>query len=77
LLRSYLPEVVGQSAKLVLGKGSGKDSILWKLKQLGITTTDEQVTTITARVKEEAERTKSTVSDQIFEDICRDVIETM
>ena len=66
-----------ESAKLVLGKGSGKDSILWKLKQLGITTTDEQVTTITARVKEEAERTKSVVSDQIFEDICRDVIETM
>lgn len=73
----YLPEVVGQSAKLVLGKGSGKDSILWKLKQLGITTTDEQVTTITARVKEEAERTKSAVSDKVFEDICRDVIETM
>ncbi len=62
---------------MVLGKGSGKNSILWKLKQLGITTTDEQVATITARVKEEAERTKSVVSDQIFEDICRNVIETM
>ncbi len=66
----YLPEVVGQRAKLVLGKGSGKDSIRWKLKQLGISATDEQVVIMMARVKEVAERTKSAVSDEVFKEIC-------
>ncbi len=65
----YLPEVVGQTAKVLLGKWSGKASVAWKLKQLEISATDEQITEITKRVKEEAERTKQDVPDEALKRI--------
>lgn len=69
----YLPEVVGQTAKVLLGKWSGKASVAWKLKELGISTTDEQITEITKQVKEEAERIKQAVSDDTLRRIARNI----
>lgn len=60
----YLPEVVGQASTVILGKWTGKAAVGWKLAQLGIAATDTQVTEITKRVKEEAERTRRLVSDE-------------
>lgn len=70
----YLPEVVGQTTKVLLGKWSGKASVAWKLKHLGITANDEQIVKITTLVKDEAERTQSVLSDDALRKICRDVI---
>jgi len=70
---AFLPEVVGQCAKVLIGKGSGRDAIKWKLDELGLTATDEQARDITTRVKEEAERTKSILSDEAFTRIARSV----
>ena len=70
---AFLPEVVGQRAKVLIGKGSGRDVIRWKLGELGLTATDEQARDITTRVKEEAERTKSILSDEAFTRVARSV----
>jgi isopropylmalate/homocitrate/citramalate synthase len=69
----YLPEVVGQTAKVLLGKWSGKASVAWKLKGLGISATDDQTTEITKQVKEEAERTKRMVSDEALRRIASNI----
>jgi len=70
----YLPEVVGQTAKVLLGKWSGKTSVAWKLKKLGISATDEQITEITKQVKEEAEKTKREVSEEALRKIAYNII---
>jgi isopropylmalate/homocitrate/citramalate synthase len=70
----FLAELVGQSYKVMLGKWSGRSAIMWKLKQLGLTATDQQVAEITKLVKEEGERTKSILSDEAFLRIARQAI---
>ena len=65
----YLPEVVGQTTRVLLGKSSGKASVAWKLKGLGISATDEQIMEITRRVKEEAERTRRDVPEEALRTI--------
>lgn len=69
----YLPEVVGQTTKVILGKWTGKASVAWKLKELGISATDEQITQITKQVKEEAEGTKQHVSEEALVRIVRNI----
>ena len=65
----YLPELVGQKHKLILGKKSGKDSIEVKLKELGREANKEQLEEILLRVKLQAEGTKRSVSDSDFRKI--------
>jgi isopropylmalate/homocitrate/citramalate synthase len=69
----YLPELVGQTHKLILGKKSGKDSIEIKLKEFGLEANKDQLEEILLRVKLQAEKTKSPVSDGDFERIVREV----
>ena len=69
----YLPELVGQKHKLILGKKSGKDSIEVKLGELGREATKEQLEEILLRVKLQAERTKRSVSDSDFRKIVEGV----
>lgn len=71
----YLPELVGQSHKLILGKKSGKDSIEIKLKELGLEANKEQLEEILLRVKLQAEKTKRPVTDRDFEKIVQEVFE--
>ncbi len=68
----FLPELVGQSCRVIVGKWSGKSAIAWKLKQLGITATKEQVADITNLVKEEGER--AVLSEEAFRRIAHSVI---
>jgi isopropylmalate/homocitrate/citramalate synthase len=65
----YAPELVGRRRKIVLGKKSGKRSIEFKLKELGLSVPDEQIGAILTRVKEEAIKGKSLVSDERFKAI--------
>jgi isopropylmalate/homocitrate/citramalate synthase len=70
----YLPEMVGQSHKLILGKKSGRDSIELKLKEFGLIAEKDQVEKILLRVKRQAEKTKAPVSDADFKGIVKEII---
>ncbi len=70
----YLPELVGQSHKLILGKKSGKHSIEIKLRDLGLEASKEQLEELLLRVKLLAEKTKSPVSDADFKKIVDEVL---
>jgi isopropylmalate/homocitrate/citramalate synthase len=70
----YRPELVGQPApKLVLGKGSGLDSILGNLDRLGRTATTEQLQTILDEVKGRSLQTKALIDDDVFLEIVEQV----
>ena len=62
------PSVIGRidMPKCVLGKSSGKSSILMFLQDHGLEATPEQVEMILVRVKEEAMITKSLISEESF-----------
>jgi isopropylmalate/homocitrate/citramalate synthase len=71
---SYLPEVVGNKHGVFLGKKSGGHSIEWKLKELGLEASPEQVQEILALVKRKAEEKKSNVEDEEFVAIVDSVV---
>ena len=71
---SYLPEVVGNSHGVFLGKKSGKHSIQWKLDQMGIKASDEQMEKILVKVKKKSEETKTSVDDAEFRRIVDQVL---
>jgi isopropylmalate/homocitrate/citramalate synthase len=63
----YHWDVVGQPApKVVMGKGSGIDSIKAKLKSLGVEATDEEAMSVVMAVKEYSLKTKALLSDNEF-----------
>lgn len=70
----YIPELVGQSHRLVIGKKSGKDSVELKLKQFNIEATKEQVEIILKEVKVQAEKTKKPIGDVEFKMITHKVL---
>jgi isopropylmalate/homocitrate/citramalate synthase len=65
----YVPELVGQKRRVVLGKKSGAASVQLKLGELGMTATGEQVQRILGAVKDWAIRTKRPLSDQQFAEV--------
>jgi len=69
----YLPELVGQKASLLLGKKSGRDSIVVKLNEMGISASEEEVGKMLKEVKERAQKTKEPIGDEEFETIVRQV----
>jgi isopropylmalate/homocitrate/citramalate synthase len=63
----YHWDVVGQPApKVVMGKGSGIDSIKAKLKSLGVEATEEEAMSVVMAVKEYSLKTKALLSDEEF-----------
>jgi isopropylmalate/homocitrate/citramalate synthase len=65
-------DVVGQPApKVVIGKGSGIDSIKAKLKELGIQTSEEEAMTVLAAVKQYSLETKALLTDQEFRQVVK------
>lgn len=72
-VESFEPELVGGKREIVLGKKSGKHSIEWKLKNLGINVPEDQIEPILSRVKALAEGKKDLVSDEEFKSIINEV----
>jgi isopropylmalate/homocitrate/citramalate synthase len=71
----YRPELVGQpDPVLVLGKGSGIDSIAAALDRLGRSATTEQMTTMLDEVKARSLETKGLVDDETFAAIADEVL---
>jgi isopropylmalate/homocitrate/citramalate synthase len=73
-LEPILPELVGQKHSVLLGKKSGKASIQFKLKELGITATDEEINKILEKVKREGEEKKRPLTDDEFKNIVKEII---
>jgi methanogen homocitrate synthase len=71
---AYIPETVGNKDGVFIGKKSGAHSIRWKLKELGLDASDEQVEELLARVKARAEETKSRVDDEEFRSMAEAVL---
>jgi len=71
----YHWDLVGQPpAKVVLGKGSGIDSIKAALKDLGIQVTDEEAMQVVMGVKEHSLQTKALLTDAEFRSVVAKVL---
>jgi isopropylmalate/homocitrate/citramalate synthase len=69
---AYLPELVGNRHGVFLGKKSGRHSIVWKLKELGMAVPDEKrLDEILSEVKKRSEEKKSNVDDEEFLEIVK------
>lgn len=73
---SYVPQLVGQTRKIVIGKKSGVASIQARLAELGIAATPAQLEKITAVVKGEAIKTKKPISDARLKKLGREICQT-
>lgn len=74
-VESFAPEMVGATREIVLGKKSGRHAINYKLEEMGIKATDEQVAEILTQVKERSIKKKGPVSDDEFKIIVKRVID--
>jgi methanogen homocitrate synthase len=70
---AYLPEFVGNTHKIMLGKKSGRHSIEWKLKQLNLEASDEEISKILKYVKDSSIAKKSCINDEEFINIYKKV----
>jgi methanogen homocitrate synthase len=70
----YLPEFVGNKFYIAIGKKSGAHSIRWRLEDLGLKASDEQVDKILAKVKQEAIDKKRGLSDDEFRAIVNQTV---
>jgi methanogen homocitrate synthase len=73
-VESYLPELVGGKREIVVGKKSGKHSIEYKLKEMRLTATEDQVEKILQLVKAESEKNKGLVADEQFRTIASKIL---
>lgn len=72
----YRPGLVGQDGpSLVLGKGSGVDSVIEWLQRIGRQANEHQTLAILARVKERSIATKSLLDEHEFTEIVRSVLD--
>jgi len=69
----FLPEIVGNKDKIFIGKKSGRHSIEWKLKQLNLEATEEEIIEILRLVKDISEAKKAPLSDEEFLSIVKEV----
>jgi len=66
----YNWNLVGQKGvEIILGKKSGRDSIVNKLKILGLVLPEEKIDKVLELVKEESVQRKSPISDDVFKEI--------
>jgi isopropylmalate/homocitrate/citramalate synthase len=74
----FRPEYVGQTGpEIVLGKGSGLDSVLIWLDKCGLgPASDEQVAEILARVKAASLERKGLLDEDMFREIAQDTLAT-
>jgi homocitrate synthase NifV len=69
----FPPELVGQSRSFLLGKLSGKASVLVKMGQLGFSGGESEADELAARVKGESARKNRCLSDAEFAELYREI----
>jgi isopropylmalate/homocitrate/citramalate synthase len=72
-VEGYSPEILGKRREILIGKKSGKSSIEYKLKGMGVSATPEEVEKILEGVKVFANRKKGLVSQKEFVKIVREI----
>jgi isopropylmalate/homocitrate/citramalate synthase len=72
-VEGYSPEVVGRERGVLLSKKSGKKSVEYKLKQLGLEATSDQIDEILQKVKTLGTKKKGLVSDEELKTIAQGV----
>jgi isopropylmalate/homocitrate/citramalate synthase len=70
----FAPELVGSKREVVLGKKSGKYSIIWKLEEHGLEATNEQIGEILSKVKSLSENKRRYLTEDEIEEIMKTVI---
>lgn len=71
----FMPGLVGRDPmRYVIGKGSGRVTVEYFLKQYGMTASEEQIEKILEKVKEEAYITKSLLTEKQFRKIAEQVL---
>ncbi len=71
---SFLPDEIGASRKIIIGKHSGKHAVWDKLKELGIEVSKEELHKIVTKVKETAVKRKSALTDEELKQIAEEVL---
>ncbi len=71
----YPPETVGQERTFRYGKFSGRVSIRYKLKELGIEVAEQDLSRITGVVKEVSAEKLRPVTEKELADLIRNVLE--
>jgi isopropylmalate/homocitrate/citramalate synthase len=66
----YTWDLIGQKGvEILLGKKSGRDSIIRKLREIGVDPSTVDLDKILEKVKEESIKRKGPISDEIFKEI--------
>jgi homocitrate synthase NifV len=71
---SFLPDEIGASRKIIIGKHSGKHAVWDKLQELGIEVSKEQLLEIVEAIKERSQKRKSAIKDSGIKKIAEDII---
>ncbi|RMF91638.1 MAG: homoaconitate hydratase, partial [Methanobacteriota archaeon] len=71
---SFLPDEIGASRRIVIGKHSGKHAVWDKLKELGIEVSKDQLMDIVQIIKERAQNRKSAITDKELKEIAAEVM---
>lgn len=71
---SFLPDEIGASRQIVIGKHSGKHAVWDKLKELGVDVDKEELIKIVEAVKQRAQERKSALSDAELLKIAEEVV---
>ena len=72
-VEGYSPEILGRDREILLSKKSGKKSVEYKLEQLKLEASTEQVDDILVAVKELGVKKKGHVNDDEFKAIVANV----
>jgi homocitrate synthase NifV len=71
---SFLPDEIGASRKIIIGKHSGKHAVWDKLKELGVEVDKDQLIEILDVIKERSQKRKSAIKDKELKKIAREII---
>ncbi|MCS4541863.1 MAG: homoaconitate hydratase, partial [Euryarchaeota archaeon] len=72
---SFLPDEIGRSRSIVIGKHSGKHAVWAKLNELGISVDKSELIKIVEVVKHRSEERKRAITDEELKEIAREIIE--
>lgn len=64
--QAYLPDLVGGRVRVLLGKKSGKESIKYKMEEMGLKFEDSHISTLVQKVKDMAEAKGRSITDEEF-----------
>jgi isopropylmalate/homocitrate/citramalate synthase len=73
-VEGYSPELLGREREILMGKKSGKKSVEYKLEQLKVKATPDQVEKVLERVKALGIKKKGLVNDDEFKNIVGEVL---